>query len=125
MGQRVRHKIPGGRITGELRVRNGNGQRGAEPTHTHMMMAMPAPTSLLIDSSISNPLTSANIYTIYSKTEEEENLSCAARYASKDVRFGNSQIPDIYHRESQSELEPERRRQLRLTRVPHVQLKCQ
>jgi len=73
MCQRVRHKIPGGRITGELRVRNGNGQRGAEPTHTHMMMAMPtalpAPTSLLIDSSISNPLTSANIYTIYSKTE--------------------------------------------------------
>jgi len=38
---------------------------------------------------------------------------------------GTGQIPDIYHIESQSELEPVRRRQLRLTRVPHVQLKCQ
>jgi len=73
----MRIQIPQGRITGELRVRienNGPGQGGAAgPTRTHMMMAMPtalpAPTSLLIDSSISNPLTSANIYTIYSKTE--------------------------------------------------------
>jgi len=31
MCQRVRHKIPGGRITGELRVRIGNGKRGANP----------------------------------------------------------------------------------------------
>jgi len=96
----MRIQIPQGRITGELRVRienNGPGQGGAAgPTRTHMMMAMPtalpAPTSLLIDSSISNPLTSANIYTIYSKTEVwAYNISKndgKHTHQAKDTHFG-------------------------------------
>lgn len=52
-------------------------------------------------------------------------LSCAARYASKDVQS----LPDMSIcmpcRVPVRELEPKSQRQLGLTRVPHVQLKCQ